>query len=273
MTNTSEVDGDTKIFKSGEIIIHEGAFGEEAYELIDGKVEVYCKSDEGDKILLAHLQPPHIFGEMALIEDKPRSAYVRAMEPTMVRVMNKEQFQDAIINNPEATIPILRFMFERLRTQNQTFLSLARNNDLPHDIMLPYNLDDSAEITIVPVTEQAKKALGSEQYSVDHFPFRIGRKTSEDDVFNFNDLLLEDEEPYQISPNHMMITQTEHSFVVSDRGSRYGLLINGKRIGRTNRKDVVELKEGKNELVLGDIYPKYKFELIVNSSDKNNGES
>ncbi|MGM0587569.1 MAG: cyclic nucleotide-binding domain-containing protein [Bacteroidota bacterium] len=264
MTNATDLPGETKIYKSGETIIHEGAYGDEAYELIEGKVEVFSKCDDGDHVVLAHLRPPHIFGEMALIEEKPRSANVRAIEPTIVRVMNKEQFRDAIINKPEATVPILRFIFERLRTQNQTFMSLAKSKDLPSDIMLPHMIDDSSRLTIIPLTEQAKASLGTDQYTVDHFPFRIGRKTSEDDVFNFNDLLLNDSEPYQISPNHMMITRTEDKFVVSDRGSRYGLLINGKRIGRTNRKDVVELKEGKNELVLGDIYPKYKFELLVN---------
>lgn len=270
---SDKIKGQTKVFDEGEIIIEEGDYGNEAFELISGKVEISCQKEDGEKVVVAILQAPHIFGEMALIEEKPRSATVKALDSVVVKITDKETFRKAILNDPEATIPILRFMFERLRTQNEAFLNIAKSSSASfQDIMLPYMMQGQAIITMVPQTKEAQQALGDEMLEITHLPYRIGRQTRDNDLFSYNDLLLNDEEPYQISPNHLMITRTNGHFVVSDRGSRYGSIINGKRIGRTNRKDVVELKQGENVMVLGDIYPKYRYKLVVdytNDPDSN----
>ena len=256
----------TKVFRKGDVIIKEGEFGNEAYELVDGKVEVSCTNSDEEDIVIAVLRPPHIFGEMALIEEKPRSATIKALEPVVVKVTSKEDFRNAMGNDPKATMPILRFMFERLRTQNRAFLTLAKNAAINTDEVLlsPVSQNRKSHLKLLADNEEAEKSLGKKSLRIKEFPYRIGRKTHKDDVFSFNDLLLNDSEPHQISPNHLLITYSDHSYWISDRGSKYGAMVNGKRIGLTNRKEVVRLKNGKNELRFGDIYSRYKFCLLVN---------
>lgn len=258
----------TRVFREGDIIIREGDYGNEAYELIEGCVEVSCVNSDGEKVVIAKLKAPHIFGEMALIEEKPRSATIRALEPVVVKVTSKEEFRKSMHSDTEDNLPILRYMFERLRTQTEAFITLAKNAAIDtDDVLSPFTTSKNSQLKLIAETEEAKNSLGRESIRIDCLPYRIGRQTYENDVFSFNDLLLNDDEPYQISPNHLLITFQNGAFRVSDRGSRYGSLVNGRRIGLTNRKDVVKLGEGKNELILGDLYSQYQFSLLANYND------
>ena len=94
--------------------------------------------------------------------------------------------------------------------------------------------------------------------NVKEFPFRIGRQ-EDNDVLGINDLMLHDSVPYQVSPHHLLISLRNNTIEISDRGSRYGSLINGVRVGLSNRSKVVDLKKGDNEVILGDIYSKIRF--------------
>ena len=259
-----EMDLAIKNYKKGARIITEGEYGDEAYELISGSVEVSCLNAENKKVILAQVEAPHIFGEMALIEEKPRSATITALEPVVVKVTTKDNFRHAIANDPKATQPILRYLFERLRSQNDALMLLASNEELSvRDVMLPH-MADKDTLIIEAANSRSQKAMGeTDQLPVERLPYRIGRKTNENDIFSYNNLLLEDEEPFVISPNHLLISYLDEKFMVSDRGSKHGFVLNGKRVTRTNRKKLIPLGHGENRLVIGDTFSQYEFNLNV----------
>jgi CRP-like cAMP-binding protein len=78
----------TRTYKPGEILFREGDAGDFAFEILLGAVEV-IKSVEGKEKVLARLKKGEIVGELAIFAGQPRTATVRAVEPTAIRVMDK----------------------------------------------------------------------------------------------------------------------------------------------------------------------------------------
>ena len=74
----------TETFQRGDIIIEEGARGSSAYVILSGAVEVLKKSRKKE-VAVATLGEGKVFGEMGLIEDRPRSATIRAISEVKVR--------------------------------------------------------------------------------------------------------------------------------------------------------------------------------------------
>ncbi|TNE71838.1 cyclic nucleotide-binding domain-containing protein [bacterium] len=250
-------------YHKGSVIIKQGEYGDEAFQLISGSVEVSYTSPEGSKTILAVLRPPHMFGEMAIIDEKPRSATVIALTPVEVLVTQKSAFIKHIAAEEDSMIvPILRTMFERLRTTNQIISTLSTDMAVVASAEGGHEFGSPATLSIKPTTEAATTALGSKKYDVSYFPFRVGRK-DDMDMLGINDLILNDIQPYQVSPHHLLISMRNNSIELSDRGSRFGSLVNGVRIGLTNRSKVVELKRGDNEVIIGDVYSKLRFNFQV----------
>jgi eukaryotic-like serine/threonine-protein kinase len=78
-----------KSYQSGELIFEEGASGEYAFIILSGRVEV-AKQHGHERKVLAVLGPNEIVGELALFTGEPRVAEARALEPTVIRIMSKE---------------------------------------------------------------------------------------------------------------------------------------------------------------------------------------
>jgi CRP/FNR family cyclic AMP-dependent transcriptional regulator len=84
---------DVESFEPGELVIKEGAKGTSAFIILSGAVQVLKKSGERD-IPVATLGEGQVFGEMGLIEDRPRSATIKAMTELKLRVISREGFNE-----------------------------------------------------------------------------------------------------------------------------------------------------------------------------------
>jgi NADH dehydrogenase len=78
-------------FEKDEIIFHEGDVGDYLYIITKGQVEV-LKSQEGHSVRVATIDKGQYFGEMALVNQKTRSATIRCLEPTDVLALKKKDF-------------------------------------------------------------------------------------------------------------------------------------------------------------------------------------
>ncbi|MBY0355363.1 MAG: cyclic nucleotide-binding domain-containing protein [Rickettsiales bacterium] len=74
-------------YKPGEIIFRQGYPGDNAYIIIRGQVEIIDEMGDGTEYRLALLEAGQMFGEMALLDDKPRSATARAATEVILQVM------------------------------------------------------------------------------------------------------------------------------------------------------------------------------------------
>lgn len=104
-------------FPPGEIIFEEGQPPHHLYILIEGKVEVFRRVDSTERPL-AILGEKECFGEMAILDDEPRSASVRAIDPTRVLKIDRESFRELILDRPQIAFAIFKILSSRLRHKN-----------------------------------------------------------------------------------------------------------------------------------------------------------
>jgi CRP-like cAMP-binding protein len=104
----------TRFFAKGDTIFREGEQGDQFYVVVRGQVEIRS----GDR-RLEILSRNGIFGEMALIDDSPRSATVVALTDVTVAAMKEKQFLFLVKHTPFFALKVMRVLAVRLRRQNK----------------------------------------------------------------------------------------------------------------------------------------------------------
>jgi CRP-like cAMP-binding protein len=87
-------------YEAGEIIIQENELGETAYVINQGQVEV-SKELQGQKVHLAYLGTGETFGEMSMIDEKPRGATVTAVTQTLAFEIRRDDFFNNFQTDPK----------------------------------------------------------------------------------------------------------------------------------------------------------------------------
>jgi len=102
-------------FAPGQVIVKQGDTGLGLYVIASGRVEVQQERTGAEPIVLNTLGPGDFFGEMALLDDYPRSATVIAREPTECLTLSKWHFLAELESHPEMALPLLPILSRRLR--------------------------------------------------------------------------------------------------------------------------------------------------------------
>lgn len=103
----------TRSYPKDTMIFAEGQIGQEMYILQRGQVKI--SKIVGDKeVLLAILKPGDIFGEMSLIENKPRSASADAYEDAVLLAVNRANFQRMVTTQPQIITRLTTLLAERI---------------------------------------------------------------------------------------------------------------------------------------------------------------
>ena len=105
---------DFESFSEGEKIFKEGEPGEYMYFIVAGEVQVLVGGKGVDTIGMGA-----IFGEMALIDDKPRSATMVAKTACKLIPINQRRFSLLVKETPFFAIQVMRIMADRLRHMNK----------------------------------------------------------------------------------------------------------------------------------------------------------
>lgn len=111
---------DSMTVPAGSNLIEEGAPADAAYIVVDGEFEVIKKSDVQD-IVIAVRETGEVFGEMALLDQAPRAATVRAVRESKVLRIRGDAFEAMLKRSPTAAFNILKTVSRRLR-QNEGLL-------------------------------------------------------------------------------------------------------------------------------------------------------
>jgi hypothetical protein len=117
-------------FAPGEVIIKEGELGLGMYVVISGKVEV-LKKIPGGKLKLAELGPSQFFAEMALIDDKPRSATVATLEATECLLLTRDSLLKLMDRSPQIALRMAKMLAARLRVAGEKQASVPPKPVLP----------------------------------------------------------------------------------------------------------------------------------------------
>jgi CRP/FNR family transcriptional regulator, cyclic AMP receptor protein len=118
-------------FEPGQTLFAQGAEGDAAYVIIDGRAEVLAETPAGP-VQLAVMERTAIIGEVAILCDVPRTATIRAITKLDTLRIAKQQFLDLIVEFPELAVEIMRTLALRLvRTNNE--LTEARTRLRAHE--------------------------------------------------------------------------------------------------------------------------------------------
>ncbi|MCA9623138.1 MAG: cyclic nucleotide-binding domain-containing protein [Myxococcales bacterium] len=115
----------------GHVIFEHGDVGEKLYIILSGRVRISRNVPGMGEEALAILNPGAVFGEMALLDDTPRSADARVHEKCHLLVISRETFEDLLFLNKALAYEVLwsmvRILSSRLRETNDklTFLSVS----------------------------------------------------------------------------------------------------------------------------------------------------
>ncbi|MBD3345604.1 MAG: cyclic nucleotide-binding domain-containing protein [Chitinivibrionales bacterium] len=127
----------TKICKTDTILFHENDHSRELYIIQSGRLKVF-RMICGKVVELAVLEKGAVLGEMALIDGKPRSASVKAIEDSTVVVIDAETFHKKIAGVPSWFMSIIRMTSMKIRRVNSRLQRLYGSN-LGANIVLSLN--------------------------------------------------------------------------------------------------------------------------------------
>ena len=103
-------------FKKGEVAIKEGDVNTSCYLVDTGGFEVSKSLPDGTKKQLAMIGPNEIFGELGLIDNRPRTATITATQDSSLTELFKDGKMESIVReNPRALLVIVKVLSNRLR--------------------------------------------------------------------------------------------------------------------------------------------------------------
>jgi uncharacterized membrane protein len=100
---------------AGSSLFQTGDAGDSMYLIEGGRVRIHIRDADGDDVTLAELARGDFFGEMALLDGKPRSASAMVVEDARLAVLQRDDFLAFVRRNPEVSLRMLAAITTRLR--------------------------------------------------------------------------------------------------------------------------------------------------------------
>ena len=125
--------------KFGAVLFRAGDEGDAMYLIEEGKVRIYVRTKEGHEITLTELGRGDFFGEMALLDDKPRSADARVAVDARLAVLSREHFLSFVRSHPNVALELLSALANRLRHTDELLRHSATRN---------VNVEEAAQLTL-----------------------------------------------------------------------------------------------------------------------------
>ncbi len=114
-----------RVFGKSTVIVAQGDPGDTLFLIADGQVKVAVFAEDGREVILSVLSAGGFFGEMALLDDEPRSAHVIAMTDASLWQLRRDDFRARLRASPDLAIALMRELSRRLRRADETIASLA----------------------------------------------------------------------------------------------------------------------------------------------------
>ncbi len=102
-------------YAPGDVIYREGDESQQVYLIKSGRVNLVDTYPETGQVVAKSLGPGRVFGEVDLIDRRPRSSTAQAAEEVKLTIFSHEEIMDMIFENPEKSLILARDVFDRLR--------------------------------------------------------------------------------------------------------------------------------------------------------------
>lgn len=150
-----------KVLQEDEVIFREGEAGDALYIIAEGEVAIRRFIDQfsGRMKTIAIIEKGDFFGEMAIFDDKPRSATAMSSKKSILLALKKEDFWKVIHEEPATAVMKLlgmnRVMADRLRVANQNFITTYEIGQIVSTVK---NLPDLIEMTLEQLSSAVDKS-------------------------------------------------------------------------------------------------------------------
>lgn len=129
----------THTIAAGHTLFKRDDPGDAMFVIESGHIRISVQDTEGHDTVLAEMGPGDFFGEMAMLDGRPRSADAHAIEESRLAVLKREDFRAFIRKNPDVALQMLTAMTQRLR---------RTDNLLRHRISRNANEEEAARLTM-----------------------------------------------------------------------------------------------------------------------------
>lgn len=102
-------------FAARDVVFFKGDPGDSLYAIVSGRVGITTTSEGGKEIILNILGPGEVFGEIALLDGKERTAGAMALDPAELLRVDQADFLPFLERNPKLSIRLMRVLCERIR--------------------------------------------------------------------------------------------------------------------------------------------------------------
>jgi CRP-like cAMP-binding protein len=107
------------------VVFFENEEGDSFFIIVDGRIKVTILGDDGREVILSVLGRGDFFGEMALLDNEPRSATAIAVEDTELLSLHRNDFQTVLTDNRSIMLALIKILTARLRRANHQISTLA----------------------------------------------------------------------------------------------------------------------------------------------------
>jgi uncharacterized membrane protein len=113
---------------AGMCLFRKGEAGDRLYLIVGGRVRIHVRDSEGEDVTLAELGGGDFFGEMTILDGKPRSADATVAEDARLAVLSRAHFHAFVQRNPGVALTMLGAITERLRQTDEMLRQRVTRN-------------------------------------------------------------------------------------------------------------------------------------------------
>ncbi len=207
-------------YPAGTYVFRQGEAGSEMFIIQEGKVEILTQKGQKE-VLLAVLEEGDFFGEMAVLEDLPRTASARAVTACQLLRIDRQTFDQLIRHNPEIAVRMLRKLCHRLRsTQPQPLEAPATVPEPPP----PERALETSAPCLLHVGTNARFLLSTQKEN------GVGRKDPVTGLVPAVDLSVVDPQKTTSRRHATLFLRDGQWYVREEVGVRNGTFVNGQRL-------------------------------------------
>jgi CRP/FNR family transcriptional regulator, cyclic AMP receptor protein len=111
--------GRVQRFKAGAVLLHEGQVGDKVMVILDGRAKISYTTHAGHEVVLRFAGPGEVIGELAVIDGRPRSGTIAAVEPVETLTLPAERFMSFLDDSRAARLALMRTLSARCRDSDQ----------------------------------------------------------------------------------------------------------------------------------------------------------
>lgn len=112
-------------YKAGDIVFHKGDVSENIYVVLEGRLKIQNESKDGKTLVLDMLGPGSSFGEIGLIENKPRIAQAVCITYCKLLITNRSNFMKILAKYPHVAIKVMNLLSNKVRSTHEFLESIV----------------------------------------------------------------------------------------------------------------------------------------------------